>query len=165
MDYKTHGVCSSMIHVELDGDKIKDVDFVGGCNGNLQGISSLVKGMKVEDAIERLSGIKCGSKATSCPSLVTWNPIFGTAKQSLSKLIQLQSKSHGKGHAAFNSLRVLKLNLLKLTSLDCYNIFSLNCLQFFRPSKALRTNVRAMKYVDCCGRASNCFNIQLLLNF
>ena len=63
MDYKTHGVCSSMIHVELDGDKIKDVDFVGGCNGNLQGISSLVKGMKVE----RLSGIKCGSKATSCP--------------------------------------------------------------------------------------------------
>ena len=67
MDYKTHGVCSSMIHVELDGDKIKDVDFVGGCNGNLQGISSLVKGMKVEDAIERLSGNKCGSKATSCP--------------------------------------------------------------------------------------------------
>ena len=51
MDYKTHGVCSSMIHVELDGDKIKDVDFVGGCNGNLQGISSLVKGMKVEDAV------------------------------------------------------------------------------------------------------------------
>ena len=67
MDYKTHGVCSSMIHVELDGDKIKDVDFVGGCNGNLQGISSLVKGMKVKEAIERLSGIKCGSKATSCP--------------------------------------------------------------------------------------------------
>ena len=55
MDYKTHGVCSSMIHVELDGDKIKDVNFVGGCNGNLQGISSLV------------NGIKCGSKATSCP--------------------------------------------------------------------------------------------------
>ena len=67
MDYKTHGVCSSMIHVELDGDKINDVYFVGGCNGNLQGISSLVKGMKVEDAIERLDGIKCGSKATSCP--------------------------------------------------------------------------------------------------
>ena len=66
MDYKTHGVCSSMIHVDLDGDKIKDVNFVGGCNGNLQGISSLVKGMKVEDAIERLARIKCGSKATSC---------------------------------------------------------------------------------------------------
>ena len=66
MDYKTHGVCSSMIHVELDGDKIKDVDFVGGCNGNLQGISSLVKGMNVEDAIERLSGIKCEIGRASC---------------------------------------------------------------------------------------------------
>ena len=65
MDYKTHGVCSSMIHVELDGDKIKDVNFVGGCNGNLQAISRLLKGMKVEDPIERLSGINCGSKATS----------------------------------------------------------------------------------------------------
>ena len=64
MDYKTHGVCSSMIHVELDGDKIKDVNFVGGCNGNLQGISSLVKGMKLEDAVERLAGIKCGCNAT-----------------------------------------------------------------------------------------------------
>ena len=67
MDYKTHGVCSSMIHLELDGDKIKDVYFVGGCNGNLQGISSLVKGMTAEEAIKRLEGIKCGSKKTSCP--------------------------------------------------------------------------------------------------
>lgn len=67
MDYKTHGVCSSMIHVELDGNKIKDVYFIGGCNGNLQGISSLVKGMTAEEAIERLEGIKCGSKKTSCP--------------------------------------------------------------------------------------------------
>ena len=67
MDYKTHGVCSSMIHVELDGDKIKDVDFVGGCNGNLQGISSLVKGMKVEDVIARLEGVHCGNRPTSCP--------------------------------------------------------------------------------------------------
>lgn len=67
MDYKTHGVCSSLIHLELDGDKIKEVYFVGGCNGNLQGISSLVKGMKIEDAIERLEGIRCGSKPTSCP--------------------------------------------------------------------------------------------------
>ena len=53
MDYKTHGVCSSMIHVELDGDKIKDVNFVGGCNGNLQGISSLVKGMTIDDVIAK----------------------------------------------------------------------------------------------------------------
>ena len=67
MDYKTHGVCSSMIHVELDGDKIKDVDFVGGCNGNLQGISSLVKGMKVEEVLQKLEGVKCGNRSTSCP--------------------------------------------------------------------------------------------------
>ena len=67
MDYKTHGVCSRLIHLELDGDQITDVYFVGGCNGNLPGISSLVKGMKVEDAIEKLEGIKCGSKKTSCP--------------------------------------------------------------------------------------------------
>mgnify|MGYP001141428099 CR=1 FL=1 len=66
--YKTSGTCSREIHFELDDEnKLRNVGFVGGCNGNLQGISSLVKGMKVEDAIERLSGIKCGSKATSCP--------------------------------------------------------------------------------------------------
>ena len=70
MDYKTHGVCSSMIHVELDGDKIKDVDFVGGCNGNLQGISSLVKGMTIDDVIAKLKGIECGRKGTSCPDQI-----------------------------------------------------------------------------------------------
>ena len=81
MDYKTHGVCSSMIHVDLDGDKIKDVNFVGGCNGNLQGISSLVKGMKVEDAIERLAGIKCVPKRL--PARISLPK--HSAKQSLSK--------------------------------------------------------------------------------
>ena len=70
MDYKTHGVCSSMIHVELDGDKIKDVNFVGGCNGNLQGISSLVKGMTIDDVIAKLKGIECGRKGTSCPDQI-----------------------------------------------------------------------------------------------
>lgn len=80
MDYKTHGVCSSMIHVELDGDKIKDVNFVGGCNGNLQGISSLVKGMKVEDAIERLAGIKCGSKADFLP-----DPAWQTLREAIAQ--------------------------------------------------------------------------------
>ena len=70
MDYKTHGVCSSMIHVELDGDKIKDVNFVGGCNGNLQGISSLVKGMNIDDVIAKLKGIECGRKGTSCPDQI-----------------------------------------------------------------------------------------------
>ena len=65
--YHTKGTCSQKITFDIDNGIISNVEFTGGCNGNLQGISSLVKGMKVEDAIERLSGIKCGSKATSCP--------------------------------------------------------------------------------------------------
>ncbi len=56
-----------MIDFEVNGDVIESVSFTGGCNGNLKGISSLVKGMKVDDAIEKLQGIKCGFKNTSCP--------------------------------------------------------------------------------------------------
>ena len=67
MDYKTSGVCSRMIHLELDGDIIKSVEFEGGCNGNTQGVASLVRGMKATDAIDRLKGIKCGFRPTSCP--------------------------------------------------------------------------------------------------
>lgn len=61
------GVCSMMIEIELDGDIIKDVVFTGGCNGNLSGISKLIRGMKAEDVIERLEGTRCGFKDTSCP--------------------------------------------------------------------------------------------------
>ncbi len=61
------GVCSMMIEIELDGDVIKDVVFTGGCNGNLSGISKLIKGMKAEDVIDRLEGTTCGFKDTSCP--------------------------------------------------------------------------------------------------
>ena len=67
MQYKTSGTCSTMIDLEVDGDIIKSVAFTGGCNGNLKGICSLVRGMKVDDAIEKLLGIKCGFKNTSCP--------------------------------------------------------------------------------------------------
>lgn len=67
MIYKPTGVCSQAINIELDGDIIKSVSFVGGCSGNLQGIGSLVKGMKAQDAIDRLKGIRCGFKSTSCP--------------------------------------------------------------------------------------------------
>jgi uncharacterized protein (TIGR03905 family) len=67
MKYTTTGVCSSQIDVEVNGDTIESVSFIGGCNGNTQGISSLVKGMKIDDAIERLSGIRCGFRQTSCP--------------------------------------------------------------------------------------------------
>ncbi len=65
--YKTKGTCSMKIDFELDGDIIKNVKFTGGCHGNLQGISKLVEGMKAGDAIERLEGIRCGFKQTSCP--------------------------------------------------------------------------------------------------
>lgn len=67
MKYKTQGVCSSLIDIEMNGDIIESVKFTGGCNGNLQGISSLVKGMSAQDAISRLRGIRCGFKTTSCP--------------------------------------------------------------------------------------------------
>ena len=65
--YKTKGTCSTSIDVELKDGVIDSVKFTGGCNGNLQGISALVKGMKPEEAISRLKGIRCGFKPTSCP--------------------------------------------------------------------------------------------------
>ncbi len=67
MDYKPTGVCSRLIQVELDGDTIKSVNFVGGCSGNTQGVARLVEGMDVHEAISRLEGIKCGFRPTSCP--------------------------------------------------------------------------------------------------
>ena len=67
IEYTTKGVCSRQIHIELDGNVISSVKFVGGCAGNTQGVAALIKGMTVEDAIERLSGIRCGMKSTSCP--------------------------------------------------------------------------------------------------
>lgn len=66
--YKTNGTCSRQIDFEINEEgKITDVKFTGGCNGNLQGISAMVKGMKPEDVIAKLNGIKCGAKETSCP--------------------------------------------------------------------------------------------------
>lgn len=67
MVYTTKGTCSRMIEVNLDGDVIRDVTFIGGCNGNTQGISKLVKGMKAQDVIELLEGTDCGGRGTSCP--------------------------------------------------------------------------------------------------
>ena len=67
MEYRTKGVCSRMIKLELDGDTSRSVEFVGGCSGNTQGVARLVEGMKVDDAIARIEGIKCGPRPTSCP--------------------------------------------------------------------------------------------------
>ena len=65
--YKTHGTCSRAIVVDVEDGVILSCKFVGGCAGNTQGVAALVKGMKVEEAIERLSGIQCGFRGTSCP--------------------------------------------------------------------------------------------------
>lgn len=66
--YQTQGTCSRLINLTLNDDNtIADVQFVGGCNGNLKGICSLIKGQKADDVIARLKGILCGGKTTSCP--------------------------------------------------------------------------------------------------
>lgn len=67
MEFTPSGVCSRLIKVDVDGETIKNVEFVGGCAGNTQGIASLVAGMNVHDAISRMEGITCGFKPTSCP--------------------------------------------------------------------------------------------------
>ena len=65
--YRTKGTCSQMILFEIEDGVLKNVQFLGGCNGNLKGISSLVEGMDVQTVINRLEGTKCGMKSTSCP--------------------------------------------------------------------------------------------------
>lgn len=65
--YTPSGVCSRQINFEVEDGKVKSVSYFGGCNGNLQGISALVEGMKVDDVISRLKGVNCNGKGTSCP--------------------------------------------------------------------------------------------------
>ena len=67
MHYKPTGVCSQNIEFDIEDNKVKNVHFTGGCNGNLQGIARLVEGMDVQEVIDRVEGIHCGFKATSCP--------------------------------------------------------------------------------------------------
>lgn len=68
--YKPRGVCAQMMEIDIDDGIVTDISILGGCNGNLKGISSLVRGMKAEDVIERLRGIRCGMKNTSCPDQI-----------------------------------------------------------------------------------------------
>lgn len=73
MKYMTKGTCATAINVELNEDNtIKEVSFVGGCNGNTQGVAALVKGMDAKEAIARMRGIKCGFKSTSCPDQLSY---------------------------------------------------------------------------------------------
>jgi uncharacterized protein (TIGR03905 family) len=67
IDYKTHGTCASAITIELEGEQVMSVCFAGGCHGNAQGVAALAAGLSVGDIIERLRGIECGAKGTSCP--------------------------------------------------------------------------------------------------
>ena len=66
-DYKTRGVCSSAMHFDLENNIIKNLEIVGGCHGNSQGVAALVEGMDADEVIRRLKGIGCGYKETSCP--------------------------------------------------------------------------------------------------
>ena len=66
-EYKTKGTCSQKILFDLEDGKIHNVEFISGCNGNLQGIGRLVEGMDAREVIDRISGIRCGMKPTSCP--------------------------------------------------------------------------------------------------
>lgn len=66
-EYKTKGTCSQRIFFEIEDGKLKNVSYLGGCNGNLKGIGSLVEGLDVDEVIARLEGITCGGKPTSCP--------------------------------------------------------------------------------------------------
>lgn len=65
--HRTRGTCSQQILFDVDGKTVRNIEFIGGCNGNLQGISKLVEGMDIDTVIERLDGIHCGMKETSCP--------------------------------------------------------------------------------------------------
>ena len=66
-EYKTKGTCSQRIFFEIEDNKVRNVEYLGGCNGNLKGIAALVKGQKASDIVSRCSGICCGMKSTSCP--------------------------------------------------------------------------------------------------
>ncbi|MBQ9588552.1 MAG: TIGR03905 family TSCPD domain-containing protein [Butyrivibrio sp.] len=72
MTYKTKGTCSTQIDLDVENGIVKNVKFTGGCNGNLQGVAKLVEGMKAEEVIEKLRGIKCGFKNTSCPDQLSF---------------------------------------------------------------------------------------------
>lgn len=66
-EYKTKGTCSQHILFDVEDGKVMNVQFIGGCNGNLKGIGALVEGMNIDDVIARVDGIRCGGKETSCP--------------------------------------------------------------------------------------------------
>lgn len=126
MDYKPSGVCSRLIHVELDGDKIANVEFVGGCAGNTAGISSLVKGMDAHEVIKRLEGTKCGARPTSCPDQLFQSFKTGSWRIIFCRILQLQRRLlvlpyQGRLVAFFGCL----LYTFILQDFDLYSVFRL----------------------------------------
>ncbi len=79
-EYKTKGTCSAKILFEVDQNRVKNVTFIGGCNGNLQGISRLIEGMDIDEVIEKVKGICCGPRPTSCPDQLA-NALLAAKKQ------------------------------------------------------------------------------------
>lgn len=79
-EYKTKGTCSQKIFFDIEDGILKNVQFLGGCNGNLKGICSLVEGMDVQEVISRIEGIRCGMKSTSCP-----DQLASALKEAISK--------------------------------------------------------------------------------
>ena len=77
MRFKTQGVCSREISFEVKDNKLTNVQFVGGCSGNTQGLSRLIEGMDVDEAIRRLDGIQCGPRPTSCPDQLARSSLRG----------------------------------------------------------------------------------------
>ena len=71
VQYQPKGVCAKMMQIKIKNNIIEDIEFVGGCNGNLKGIAVLVKGMHINEVIPKLSGLPCGSRPTSCPDQLT----------------------------------------------------------------------------------------------
>lgn len=87
-EYKTHGTCSQLINFDIDGDVVRNVRFTGGCNGNLQAVSRLVDGMTVSQITEKLSGIRCGAKPTSCADQLS---------RAVRAALEAQSNEHPEG--------------------------------------------------------------------
>lgn len=87
IQYKTTGTCCALMNVVLEDNKIYDVEFIGGCNGNLKGIKSLIKGMDIDEVITKLQGITCGAKPTSCPDQLS-QCLLAYKEQSEAKVVK-----------------------------------------------------------------------------
>lgn len=85
IQYQTRGTCCQMMQVAVQDGKVLDAEFYGGCNGNLKGLKNLIKGMQIDEVIERLEGITCGAKPTSCPDQLAKCLIEYKQKKSLVK--------------------------------------------------------------------------------